>query len=312
MNGVFDGSFRLVANYRDQWASILDTDPFRTLAFSFDYRQKVFDGDYFSMGFDALGDQAGMTKLRNTRAHINLSYLKRLVGGRGTDYAQYLIAGGQIGAGQAAVDYSNVWFTSQFDMSKEEIDYALNNLENINESSDVYLNVNAGLMWYGVIDDNFSFYAGGALNHVNEPQFSFLDDQSHSMYKKWVLHGGAQIPLGGDAFSILPAAIHMIQGPSNSTTFGFNVRYTNNERNELAIRAGTWMHISNELEDSTLTDAFIITGALEFDAYQFGFSYDINMSSLTDLTGGRGGFELSFIYVHPSQERRLKVKCPNF
>ena len=312
LNGVFDGSFRLVANYRDQWASILDTDPFRTLAFSFDYRQRVFEGDYFAMGFDVLGDQAGISKLRNTRANVNFSYLKRLVGGRGADYAQYLIAGGQVGAGQAQVDFSDLWFTSQFDMSKEEIDFALDNMESINESSDVYFNANVGLMWYGVIDKDFSVYAGAAVNHVNQPQFSFLDDQTHTMFEKWVIHAGAQIPLGGDAFSILPAAVYLTQGPSNSSTFGFNVRYSNNERNELAIRAGTWLHLSNELESSTLTDALIFTGALEFDAYQFGFSCDINTSSARNLTAGRGGFELSFIYIHPSRERRLQVKCPKF
>lgn len=311
LNGVFDGSFRIVANYRDQWASILDTDPYRTLAFSFDYRQRVFDGDYFAMGFDVLGDQAGITKLRNSRANANFSYLKKLVGGRGTNYGQYLIAGGQIGAGQSTIDYSDVWFTSQFDMSKEEVDFALDNLENINESSGMYLNINAGLMWYGVIDDDFSVYAGAAINHLNNPQFSFLDNQQHTMYEKWILHAGGQLPLG-DAFSILPAAVYMIQGPSNSTTFGFNVRYSNNDRNELAVRAGAWMHLANELTTSTLNDAFIINGALEFEDYQFGFSYDINASSLKDATAGRGGFELSFIYIHPGKERRFRVKCPQF
>ncbi len=311
MNGVFNGTIRVVANYRDQWASVLDTDPFRTIGFSFDYRHNIVSDDYFAAGISLMGDQAGTTNLQHTRGHVNLSYLKKLSGHDYNKEAQYLIAGGQIGVGQSFIDYSDVWFTSQFDMSKEEIDFTLNSNENISDNSNLYTDINAGLMWYGVFDEDFSIYFGGAINHLNRPKFTFLDDFTEEMYARWVVHAGAQIPLSRE-LSILPGAVYMLQGPSNSLIFGTNFRYSNQDWRELAIRIGTWLHTANELEGSTLSDALVVNGVIEYEQLQFGFSYDFNLSSLKDATLGRGGFELSVIYVSKPTSPKRKVNCPKF
>ncbi len=311
MNGVYDGSWRTVINYRDQWSSVLDKNSFRTVAASFDYRHNIVGDDYLAMGFDFMRDQAGEARLNQTLGHLNISYLKKLSGTGYSSQGQYLIAGGQVGVGQRKFDYGDLWFTSQFDDFKEEIDITAANNESLSGNTNAYLNVNAGLMWYGIIDKNFSVYAGGAVNHVNSPMVSFLGDQGRVSDKRWVIHAGAQIPFG-DQMSILPAMVAQIQGPSRSYTFGSNIRYSNDDWREIAIRAGFWGHIANELESSVQTDAIIFNLTLEYDVMQIGISYDINTSSLVTATNSRGAYELSLMYTAPSRERRGKVVCPNF
>ena len=305
LSGVFNGTFRFVANYRDQWASILDRDPIRTAAFSFDYRYNVIRDDYFAAGMDLLTDQAGPSKFRHSKGHLNVAYLKKLSGAGYNSQAQYLIAGAQIGLGQASLDFSNVWFTSQFDMSKEEIDLASSSNELLSENSNTYLDFNAGLVWYGVIEEDFSVYAGAAIHHLNNPEFTFLDNRSNRLYEKYSFHTGAQIPFSRE-LSILPAVVYNTQGPSDSYTFGANLRYSNRDWHEIAVRIGSWIHLSNELESSALSDAIIFTGILEYERLQFGLSYGINSSSLVDATNGRGAYEISLLYVHPERSRRPK------
>ena len=311
MNGVFDGTWRTVINYRDQWSSVLDNQSFRTIAASFDYRHNIVGDDYLAMGFDFMRDQAGPARLTQTLGHLNISYLKKLSGTGYSSQAQYLIAGTQVGVGQRAFDFGDLWFSSQFDDFKEEIDLATSNNELLSGNTNAYLNVNAGLMWYGIIGRNFSVYAGGAVNHVNSPNITFLGDQSETADRRWVAHAGAQVPLN-DQLSVLPAFVAQIQGASRSYTFGSNIRYSNNDWREVAIRFGVWGHIANQLESSILTDALIFNLTLEYDAVQIGISYDVNTSSFVTASNSRGAYELSLMYSTPSKERRNKVTCPKF
>lgn len=311
MNGVFDGSWRTVINYRDQWSSVLGNEAFRTLGASFDYRHNILADDYIAMGVNFIRDRAGESNLTLTEGNLNVSYLKKLSGSGYSSRGQYLIAGSQIGVGQRSFDFGNLWFTSQFDDFKEEIDFSAANNELLSGNTNVYLNVNAGLMWYGVIDKNFSIYAGAAIIRANSPVVTFLGNNSQRAEQRWVAHAGAEVPLG-DQLSILPAIMVNIQGPSRSYTFGANIRYSNDDWRELAIRLGTWGHLANELESSTQADATIFNLTLEYEAMQIGISYDINTSSFVTASNSRGAYELSLIYTSPSRERRGKVKCPNF
>ena len=266
---------------------------------------------YLALGANFTRDRAGESNLTLTEGNLNVSYLKKLSGTGYSSRGQYLIAGSQVGVGQRSFDFGNLWFTSQFDDFKEEIDFSAASNELLTGSTNVYLNINAGLMWYGVIDKNFSVYAGAAIFRANSPVVTFLGNNSQRAEQRWVGHAGAEVPLG-DQLSILPAIAVNIQGPSRSYTFGANIRYSNDDWRELAIRFGTWGHIANELENSVQTDAAIFNLTLEYEALQIGISYDINTSSFVTASTSRGAYELSLIYTSPSRERRGKVKCPNF
>jgi len=62
LTGVYDGQFRFIANYRDQWASVLNDVPFRTLSTHLDGKISIGRNDYLSIGVNGLRDIAGDSK----------------------------------------------------------------------------------------------------------------------------------------------------------------------------------------------------------------------------------------------------------
>ncbi len=311
MTGVHPGKWRAIANYREQWNSILDTRPFRTMSASFDARSRIGRGDFFAYGVTLQQDQAGRSSYQRTTGDLSLSYLKQLDGSRYRGFDQFLIGGLQVGLGQHSLDYQNLWFSSQFNNTTEQVDQTLASNENINETSGIYPNINAGLMWYAVMDDNQSFYIGGAVHHVNAPKISFIEaDGEESLDMKWVLHAGGEIPFSHN-FSLLPSVAVIGQGKNMLSLYGMNFRYTNRDWKELAIRAGAWGHLSKDFEGSVATPAVTFTAILEMERWNFGISYDVNANKLAPPTNGRGAFELSVIYYQPAT-RKEKVRCPKY
>ena len=310
MVGVFEGQMRVGINYRDQWSSILGSVPFRTVAASFDYRKYVAGGDYAAVGVALMQDQAGISHFRQTKGNLGLSYSKRLAGGGYGQGDQYLIAGVQFGAGQHSLDWGNLWFSRQYDPNTESVDYTAPSGEVQQDNSPIYMDLNAGLLWYALFEDNKSIYVGAAAMHLNGPNVSFLGDADEILYMRWIGHAGGELPITNE-LSFLPAVAVMGQGPSREIDFGANLRFSNHDWRELAIRAGLWGRLANKLNKGMEMDAMIVTAVLEMDAWNLGISYDINTSSLVGVSNSRGAFEVSLIYTTP-EKRRSRVKCPKF
>ncbi len=311
MIGVFDGQSRVVLNYRELYASVLQDDPFRTLAASFDMRFRVSRGDYAGFGLGVMRDEVGVANFNRIRANLGGSYMKQLGGSRYSRSNQYLVAGAQLGIGQRGFDWGKLWFTNQFNIDQALVDYGADPGESFDQAkTNVYLDFNAGLMWYALFDNDMSLYLGGSLHHINEPNISFLDDDSEKLYSKWVLNGGGELPFT-NSLSLLPAVMVMGQGPSFSATFGGNFRFTNRDWKEVAIRAGAWGHLANQLEQQKTLDAVIFTAILEVERWNFGVSYDVTVSKLASANNSRGAFELSLIYTSKSKER-VRTVCPKF
>lgn len=315
MTGVHTGSYRLGLNYRDQWSSVVD-DPFHTYAVSFDSRYRIGKGDFLAFGLNALHDRAGASPYVRTQGYLNLSYMKQLSGNRYRTSDQYLIGGLQLGAGQHALNPGSLWFSNQFNPGTVSVDPSSPSGEQWGAgqvNSGVYLDFNAGILYYALFDDDASLYIGGSAQHLNGPDISFLDNSSQSLYQKWMVQAGGQIPFTGE-LSFLPAAIGMFQGPSMTVLAGGNFRYSNHDWRELAIRAGVWAQVSRQ-EDAQGPDyglpAVIFATILEVERFNLGFSYEVNAGYLNRPTDGRGAFEMSLIYVHPA-EKRERVNCPKF
>lgn len=310
MAGVFEGSFRLTANYRELYSSVLGKDAFRTISAGLDFRNKVGrSGDFYGLSFSMLRDEVGISNFNRFQGHIGASYLKQLDGSRYRSNDQYLIAGAQIGVGQRGFDWGRLWFSNQFNTGQAFIDYGTDSGEDFSRrETNLFLDFNAGLMWYAVLDDNASIYVGGAMHHLNKPNISFIETADEILHTKWVGHAGGEIPFT-QQFSLLPAVAVMGQHKGLSAALGANVRYTNRDWKEIAVRAGAWAHVANSLDNGVLLDAIAVTTVLEMDRWNLGLSYDVTTSILSAANNSRGAFELSFIYVQPSQSR-IRVNCP--
>lgn len=310
MTGVFEGRWRFHANYRDQWSSILEENPFRTIAAGFDMRYRIVGSDYLGIGVNVMQDEAGQSHFNTSRAYLSAAYMKQVGGGKYRTDDQYLIAGGSFGFGQNSID-NRLWFSSQYSVSAG-IPITSNSSQEAFDmeamlNSDPYMDVSAGLMYYALFGENTSVYGGIAMNHLNEPNVSLLENGNEKLYRRWIGHAGGEIPFNPE-LSLMPAIQIMGQGPSFESTFGANFRYSNHDWRELAIRAGLWGRMTNTVSGKNL-DALIVTAILEVERFNLGISYDMTTSNLNVANNSRGAFELSIIYTHPSKER-VRVKCP--
>lgn len=315
--GAYEGTMRASINYRGQWNSVLDGNAFRTFAGSYDNRFQVSKDDHMAVGLNILNDVSGTANFNTFRTHLGGAYQKKIAGG-GRRYKrnrndQYINLGFQTGIGQHRFD-PNLWFSNQFDATKGQIDYSAASGEpSFTRSTNVYLDMNAGLLWYALLGDNKSVYAGASLLHANAPTVRFRQDKSFGEVLKWrwVAQMGAELPFS-DEMSILPSVIYQRQGPSQMTVGGANIRYNNRDWREVALRMGAWMRFANRLDKGQNVDALILTSVLETEKLNFGLSYDINVSKLKTASNFRGAFELSLIYIQPQERRRNSVTCPRF
>jgi type IX secretion system PorP/SprF family membrane protein len=326
--GVYDGQMRFNANYRQQWSGGTFSDiPIRQIHASFDYRKRIADGDYLSLGINALEDETGAdSKLKATRGNLGLSYMKQLGGDRYRTNDQYLVVGVQVGGGQNRLATGNLWFDRQYDSSNIRIDNNLPSGE-IEPSSKAYLDVNAGLLWYMVVDKNKSIYVGGSMHHITQPGISYFGNKAENLKRRFTVHAGGELPMN-EQLSLMPAVMATLQGPSMNIQLGTNFRYSNHDWDEVAIRVGAWYRLVNKYiwesggasnqnfiqqssRSTILGDAITVTGMLEINSWLLGISYDIHTSAIVKPTNGRNAFELSLIYIAP-ERIPYRTLCPKF
>ena len=318
MTGIFQGSVRANVNYRQQWSGVFSDVAIRTASAGVDYRFHGIADDYIAIGLSGISDNAGgYSDLQTNSGAFAASYLKQLGGDRYSTSSQYLVAGLQVGMAQKKIT-NNLWYDRQFDPSTYTINTSLSNGEFLPQSNN-YTDFNLGLMYYNVIDDNHSIYFGGAVDHINQPKVSFLGNTKEVLRQRLVFHGGGQFPLR-DELTVLPSVLVTLQGPSMYSTVQTSFRYTNNDWNELAIRAGGGFRIVNGFVydptnkaggNNLILDALIISMMFEKSHFIFGLSYDIHTSSIVSPTNGRGAWELSLIFVAP-EKTRVNTACPKF
>lgn len=312
MIGAFEGQFRFSANYRDLYGSVLASKPYRTLTAGIEIKSPVARRDFATFALSAMRDRAGESNFQRTRLNIGGSFMKQLDGDRYGRNGQFLVVGAQIGAGQRSYNWEDLWFTEQFDANSASVNYDADSGEAFERAStNIFLDFNAGLLWYALFDDNMSVYLGGAMHHLNTPNISLLDNPMEKLPTKYVIHGGGEFPFN-DNLSFMPAVAFLSQGAAMSTTIGGNFRYRNRDWKELAIRAGLWGHVTNKLDQGIGMDALVFTTILEMERWNLGISYDVTTSILSVANNSRGAFELSLIYVHPGGSRQYRVECPNF
>ncbi len=315
LTGVMEGQLRFTANYRELYTSVLGNDGFKTLSAGLEVRKQAGRSDFFGLGMHIMRDEVGESNFTRNQGMLSGSYQKQVGGSsRRRGPAHFLVAGAQLGFAQRGFDVEKLWFSNQFFVDPASraayIDRGLDSGEAFAAaSSGLYLDFNAGLLWYSVIDENTSFYVGAAANHLSEPNISVIAE-TDQLYRKYTFHAGGEFGLGRSGFSLLPAAIVQSQGPMFTAMTGANIRYTQREWQEVALRVGAWTHISNRL-DQTSMDAVIVSAILETGRVQLGLSYDLSTGDITQSNNGRGAFEISMIYVQPATYR-AKVDCPKF
>lgn len=308
MTGVMNCKTRFVANYRNQWASILKANAYNTYSASYDQKVPVGREDYFGIGGTLWGDVAGESRFGTTQGRISLSYSKKMAGRR--KQASYLVLGVDGGITQRRISdndlrWPNQITTAGFDGSIDP------NEAGFQDFDFIYGDISAGLLWFSVIDDNTNWYAGAALHHLNQPDVNFLGEVE-SLYSRMTLHAGAQFELQ-PKISLLPYLVYMRQGEHRELNGGASVRFAlgPSRLSNQSWQVGAWYRLGTKDEGGVHSDAIILSSRFDYEHFGIGFSYDVNISKLSSAGTANGAFEFSLQYLICGPENR-GVYCPRF
>ncbi len=308
MTGVMNCNSRMVANYRNQWAAVAGAYAYNTYSASYDQKIPVGRSDYFGVGGAFWGDLAGVSRFGQTQGKLTLSYSKKMGGYR--NKAHYLVMGASAAITQRRVGGVNDDLRWPNQVDNGVYDPSIEGGQ-IFDTDFLFADIDAGLLWFSVLDKYNNFYFGAAISHLNQPNVSFLRDVI-PLSNKITIHGGGQFEIS-NKISLLPGAIFLFQGKHFEANTGTSVRFAMG-RSRLAKRSwqlGLWFRTATKDTKGLYGDALIISSRFDYEHFGIGFSYDVNISGLAAQANGNGAFEFSLIYTICGPENRA-VYCPNF
>ncbi|WPP49323.1 PorP/SprF family type IX secretion system membrane protein [Catalinimonas niigatensis] len=303
LNPAFTGTtkeHRFVANYRNQWRNI--ANGYVTYAFSYDYNMRDARSGF---GLMASVDKAGAVGMGTTNIGFLYSYKIKLSNN------WILTPGLHFAYGSRGIDKDKVVLLDQLsygDASIPSNDPLVFSLKDTD-----YFDFGSGLLLY-----NKSFWAGVSAFHMNEPNLSMIGDESR-LPMKASIHGGARIRIYNGPFkrnvipSIAPSFIFKKQGNIEQLDLGVNFNYS-------PVMVGVWyrgMPVRENLEKSQVSqDALIFLVGMKYDQFEFGYSYDITLSSLGPTSGGSHEISVAYHLYNPNRRKpKMKHKdipCPTF
>ncbi len=287
--GFFNGYFRAVANYRNQWASM--GNAYQTMALSIDGNvMKVRKNKaYAGLGLFIFNDKAGVAKIGTTQAQLHASAIVKAS-------RNSKIAGGiYLGVNQNSANYAALTYGNQY--NGKEIDQSLATGEIVNYTSFVNSDVGAGLNYeYASVasdmtrDDIFSLKIGAAVHHINKPVQRFSTGSTYRVPMRFAGNVQARIDFKDTKLSLLPSLVYLQQASAMTVIAGTHLRFRfkngtklTGNRTEAGLNVGVYYRFK---------DAIVPQVNLDMGKYAIGVSYDYNISRYSQVSKGMGGFEI--------------------
>lgn len=293
LNPAFAGSNicpRVTLNFRDQWPEIAGT--FITYAASYDQHFDKLSG---GIGVSFYGDRAGEGTI-NTYA-ASLMYSFRLKVSKKFQMRFALQATYQ----QKSLDWSKLTFGDMID-PKYGFVYETSEIQPSKLTSGCF-DVSTGFIGY-----TKHIYFGFAAHHITRPYEGFVT-QTTRLPVKWTGHFGAYFDLHrkskketsfGDV-SISPNIIYQQQMNFHYLNEGFYLNF-------YPFTVGLWLRHS-----FVNVDALIFMCGIQTSFLRVGYSYDITLSKLSNLSGNAHEVSVQFLFNCPEKHRVIKdLNCPTF
>jgi len=320
-------SYRAVMGYKNQWRTAAGA-PYKTFGTSFE--KKVLHGNWkksnekvtkterrqdvgrVGAGLSVYRDRAGEGDMGTTQ--INLSIASFVPTGNWS----FLSAGIQSSLAFRRVDQEALIFPNQYSPLEGGYSSRVSSGENIPSDRYRYFDFAAGMMWsYGFAQDEFvrtkqtRAKFGLAAYHLTQPDLRFIGTASESLKMRYVAHGDMVFSIKKSDLAIAPAFFLQIQGTAmeiiGGTTFKYylnpNSKYTGNVKST-CLNFGAFYRTQ---------DAIILQFLIEYqEQYNFGLSYDLNISPLRQANKLRGGPEFVFRFTPPEDYLySKKAKAPH-
>ena len=273
LTGAIDGSYRVSAIYRSQWASV--SSPFSTPGISGDF----IAGKNINLGANVMNQTAGNGGYNYLNGYLSVAYTGIKFGNNGNQQIAIGISGGVINRrfNPSKFQYGDQWNTSTgYDA------FAVSNDVLANKSYMTF-DAGAGLAYFDAAPNKkANIYFGVSAFHLTQPEAPFISSTSdQKLPVRYAAHGGVNIKIS-ESLSIVPNLLYMRQGNALEKMAGAYAQFTVND--DVDFLAGA---------NFRFDDAASPYIGLFYKRMLLGFSYDVNTSDLGKSTSNVNSFELS-------------------
>lgn len=290
MTGVVEGTWRLHGQYRTQWKAV-NFKPYQTALISFDapYKRWGFGGQIVNYRA-GIGNYNVLQGLASAAYTIPLDKKK----------ANIISFGVQGGLTQKSVEHPLLTFDNQYSTANGgSFDNSLANGESFGGQSFILPEFNAGfLYYYAKQQSRLNPFIGVSAFNLLTPTESWYG-ASNKLPMRFYAHAGTRINIT-ETLYLIPKVLYMRQEQFTELTFASDIGIFL-KKSEFYILGGLIYRAA---------DAGVVSLGLKKNGYTAKIAYDINLSSLTSASTGRGGFEISFTYMHQPKDKKTVKICP--
>lgn len=289
--GDFDGDFRFTGNYRNQWREI--SNPINTYIAAFD---KGFN--YYSQTIDAgilvARDEFSGFGSVTTKILLSLAYEY--------EFREHKFRIGiQPGVVFKKTDLKSQTFPTQWDFNTGTFDENTSNLESNIDPSHAFFDLNLGFQWSKKFE-KIAPKVGFSINHINRPKDTYFATFTERLRARKVFHTELNWKLN-EKLTLEPQLLFMWTTKANDMVLGTNLRHAVKNKKLTSFYYGA--HYRHGIKRTL--DAVIPTVGLKYKSFDLGFSYDINVSSLSENVKRKTSFEFSIIYIAASSKAKYRT-----
>ncbi|MBV4358181.1 PorP/SprF family type IX secretion system membrane protein, partial [Pinibacter aurantiacus] len=272
LTGVFDGSARVSAIYRNQWGNI--ASPYQTPGVSADFNTNK----NAAFGVSVLNQRAGDGGFNYTTAYASMAYSGVKFGANGY---KRLNMGFQLGMIQRRFDISKMSFGEQWNPSTG-YNPGAGTGEALSKTSATSFDAGVGVMYYDAEPGKkANLFAGVSASHITRPTDQFSASGDAKIPVRYTGHAGLRIMIN-EVASITPNLLYMRQGSAEEKMVGAYLQMNVAEDADFMIGA-----------NYRIKDAISPYIGVYVKEFLIGASYDVNTSDLGKMAKGSNSFELS-------------------
>jgi type IX secretion system PorP/SprF family membrane protein len=297
-----DADFRIGANYRSQWISIMDV-PYKTISVFGDaqlFRDRIESG-WVGIGGVILRDAAGSGNLTSTKVYGSVAYHQML------GYSSLLSAGFNLGWANKRIDPTKLKFPDQFNQSTGFFDAGVPTSVAFNSTSTSYMDVQFGMNYAYFPTEDMYINAGFSVHHINRPKETFFTETGfdNRLSPRYIGFINASMKLSQQVI-VNPMAYYTSQASASELVGGLSANYNLSGDGETQLIGGMYYRVGESL---------IPLVGFQWKNFRMTFTYDVTTSQLSQYNNTRGAIEFSLMkhgfYSEGTGNLRQSL-CPSF
>jgi len=296
---LFDGDYRFVANYRNQWPTV----PVRYNTFSISGEMNCLtlkNNDRVGIGLVLFYDRAGDSRFTSVNTAVSASYIKVL-----DKKLHHALSGGiQLGIVNRNINYSKLNFDNQWNGDVFDPSIAVD--ENFAKTRFNYFDLGIGIAYRWTKAERTNVTVGFSAVHLTTPKQTFYTDNSVKLNPRFTIHTRGQVKVAKQ-WDVVPELMWEMQDTKYEVGYGAHAKYY------LALKGAHTVAINMGAYGRSAEAGWLFAG-MDYDNLQVNLSYDINFSKLRPASRYNGGFEVSVIYILAKVKKINKpgAVCPAF